>query len=372
MSSVPPIFFWQNMPAHHQLGALDRLAARWSAPVTAVWAGDLSAQRVTEGWRTVAVERLRQITLPSVGWKDRTDELVAAHGRALHVFSGLGAYPQVDRAMRGLRSGGSDGVGVIAETVFKEPCLHLPRYFKSRIAYARNRRMIRAAFGIGSAGEEFFRRMGLDDDVIFPYVYQATGTAVPRTPGSGRLAFVGKLERYKGPDILLEALAGCRDLRWTLDVYGDGSLGDELRRRAAASGMDGKITFHGVIPSDQVVPRLCQADICVLPSRYDGWGMAVSEAVRAGATVLVSDAAGSVDVPRALGVGAHFRSGDVARLRALIRERLLNRPLVETEQGKAAALSPRMSPESVGDYLAAVMRHAFLGEGPRPLAPWRS
>ncbi len=368
----PPVFFWQNMPAHHQVGALDRMAARWGAPVTAVWAGGLSTQRVADGWRTIPCASLRQITLPAAGWQEQVEAIVAGQPQAVHVFSGLGAYAPLDHAVRQLRLRGDTGIGVIAETVFKEPHLHLPRYLKGRLVYDRCRGMIRAALGIGAAGERFFRLMGLRDEAIFPYVYQSTGELASRTSGSGRLAFVGKLERYKGPDVLLEALVGCADLKWTLDVYGDGSMGAELRRPATEAGLLDRITFHGVIPSDQVVARLCQADICIVPSRHEGWGMAATEAIRAGASVIVSESAGAVDIPRVHGVGAHFRSGDVVRLKALLRERLQTPSLVAAEQSKAAALAARMSAESVGDYLAAVVDHAFLGVGPRPRAPWES
>ena len=368
----PPVFFWQNMPAHHQVGALDRMAACWGAPVTAVWAGGLSAQRVADGWRTIPCASLRQVTLPAEGWRERVGEIIAEQPTALHVFSGLGAYAPLDLAVRLLRARDDARIGVIAETVFKEPHLHLPRYLKGRLVYGRSRGMIRAALGIGTAGMRFFRRMGLSDEVIFPYAYQTTGAVAPRTSGSGRLAFVGKLERYKGPDILLEALVRCADLKWILDVYGDGSMGGELRRRAAAAGLADRITFHGVIPSDQVVARLCRADICVVPSRHEGWGMAATEAIRAGATVIVSDSAGAVDIPRVHGVGAHFRSGDAARLSALLRERLLSPSMLEAEQARAADLAVRLSAESVGDYLAAVIDHAFLGAGHRPRAPWMS
>ena len=97
--SRPPAFFWQNMPAHHQAGALDRLSAQWGAPVTAVWAGGLSPQRMADGWRPLACASLRQITLPSEGWAEQVRALVADHAGAIHVFSGIGAYPPLDLAL---------------------------------------------------------------------------------------------------------------------------------------------------------------------------------------------------------------------------------------------------------------------------------
>ena len=367
----PPLFFWQNMPSHHQTGALEELAAIWPGEVTAVWSAGLSDERISDGWQNPIGGKLRQICLPDQGWEAMADAIVDASPHGVHIFSGIGAYPRLDRAIGRLKANKCPGIGIIAETVFKEPHLHLPRYLKTRFSYAPYLRMIRAAFGIGLSGERFFKMMGLREEVIFPYLYQNAGSAEPRSEGAGRLAFVGKLERYKGVDILLAALAGCRDLAWTLDVYGDGAMRGTLAALASSSGLAERVAFHGVIPSDQVVRRLCHADICIVPSRYDGWGMATSEAVHAGATVIVSDAAGSSDIPSACGVGACFRSGDVAGLREELRLRLADPAVVAREQAAARSLAEKIAPAAVARFLDAALRHAFLQEGLRPKAPWR-
>ena len=65
------------------------------------------------------------------------------------------------------------------------------------------------------------------------------------------------------------------------------------------------------------IPHLMSsADCLILPSRHDGWGAVVSEALMVGTPVICSDACGSAGVVHASGVGGVFRSGDHCALTA--------------------------------------------------------
>ena len=119
-----------------------------------------------------------------------------------------------------------------------------------------------------------------------------------------------------------------------------------------------------------MVSALSAHDLCVVPSRYDGWGMATSEALQAGVPVLVSDASGSRDIIRASGAGVVFPSGNVHVLNSLLAQRLDNPGVIPEEKRRARAYAPKISPGNVGRYLAESFEHAFLGRMPRPQADW--
>src|ERR1051325_5103774 len=104
------------------------------------------------------------------------------------------------------------------------------------------------------------------------------------------ILFVGQLVRRKGVDLLLDALAPLwaeyPTLRLTL--IGEGDERAALESQAAASGFRDRVTFAGARPADEVRTRLMAADLLVLPSRWDGWGMVVNEALAAGVPAIVS------------------------------------------------------------------------------------
>jgi glycosyltransferase involved in cell wall biosynthesis len=99
--------------------------------------------------------------------------------------------------------------------------------------------------------------------------------------GPLRLATAANLEYWKGIDVLLTACAQVH-VPVRLDVFGDGSLRDELVREASDRGIDA--TFHGFVPN--VRDLLAEADVFVLPSRGDNAPVSILEAMAAGLPVV--------------------------------------------------------------------------------------
>ena len=69
---APALFFWQNMPTHHQAASLDELARLWPAEVTGVWGSRISDARRRLGWAEPATTHLRHRYLASERrqWKE--------------------------------------------------------------------------------------------------------------------------------------------------------------------------------------------------------------------------------------------------------------------------------------------------------------
>ena len=112
-----------------------------------------------------------------------------------------------------------------------------------------------------------------------------------------RLVWTGRLGRQKGLDLLLPSLARClqRGIAFRLDIYGDGVQREVLEQQSAALGLGGHVSFHAPISSCEIRSRLMDADVFVLPSRYEGMSNSALEAMEAGLPVLCT-ACGGVDV----------------------------------------------------------------------------
>ncbi len=116
-----------------------------------------------------------------------------------------------------------------------------------------------------------------------------------------RILSIARAVPKKGLFLLLDALERLpADLHWRLDHLGGGPLLPELRQRAEALGLAGRITWHGAQPAEAVRPAYRAADLFVLPVRVaedgdkDGLPNVVVEAA-ATALAVVSTSAASVD-----------------------------------------------------------------------------
>ena len=117
------------------------------------------------------------------------------------------------------------------------------------------------------------------------------GEAGPRSDREDRFRFlsVGRLSRQKGQDILLRALAMARPELppVTMTLVGTGSDDAELRRLSTELGLDDVVVFAGYTPDPAAYFRA--ADCFVLPSRWEGFGMVLVEALHFGLPLLAAD-----------------------------------------------------------------------------------
>jgi glycosyltransferase involved in cell wall biosynthesis len=130
----------------------------------------------------------------------------------------------------------------------------------------------------------------------------------PTWPGL-RLLAVGRLSRYKGFDVLIDALARIDDA--SLLLIGNGDCEVELRAQARAHGLEARITFAGSLDDDALATAYAGADAFVLPSldRGEAFGLVLLEAMRAGLAVVASAIPGS-------GVGFVVAAGETGLLAA--------------------------------------------------------
>lgn len=127
----------------------------------------------------------------------------------------------------------------------------------------------------------------------------------PGTEAAGALLSVAAVIPGKGHDVLLDALAPLAGLRWQCECVGslerDPVFVDGLRRRVVDGGMDGRVRFSGPQADTDLARSYAAADVLVLPSRAESYGMVVAEALARGLPVVAAEVGG---VPEALGYGA--------------------------------------------------------------------
>ncbi|GIW06762.1 MAG: glycosyl transferase family 1 [Dehalococcoidia bacterium] len=138
---------------------------------------------------------------------------------------------------------------------------------------------------------------GVDLDRFRPMSRQAARAAVGVT-GKHVLLFVGRLEPLKGIDILIRAAAGLEE-RADVEVIIAGGLSDghpdepaRLRTIAAECGIAEKVRFVGPQSQDRLVELYNAADVTVVPSYYESFGLVAIESMACGTPVIASRVGG--------------------------------------------------------------------------------
>jgi glycosyltransferase involved in cell wall biosynthesis len=135
--------------------------------------------------------------------------------------------------------------------------------------------------------------------------------AAARAPGSVagcHLLSIGDLIPRKGHDILLQALGRLFDLDWRLTLVGsaarDPACAERLYAQAAAPALAGRVSFSGTPDDDGILEEYWQsADVFALATHWEGYGMAVADALRRGLPVAVTAGGAAAElVPAAAGV----------------------------------------------------------------------
>jgi glycosyltransferase involved in cell wall biosynthesis len=155
---------------------------------------------------------------------------------------------------------------------------------------------------------------------------------VPPAPGSNdgvvRLLSVGSIVPVKGYDLLIAAVATLTDMPWRLTI-----AGDRTRNRAAAAQLDADIEAHGLgdkvavlgaVPPERIIELFLASDLFVLASRFEGYGMALAEAIAHGVPV-VSTTAGAIPQTVPAETGLLVPPDDAAALAQALR-RLVGDP----------------------------------------------
>ena len=199
-----------------------------------------------------------------------------------------------------------------------------------------------AIVGIGSDAEkDYRRRFPATRHFCIPYHCDLTKFFQQRRPHESSSAatffFCGQMIRRKGVDLLLAAFERLvvkgLDIRLLL-------VGREAKLPELLGGITdsarARIRYGGFQPPDKLPIFFAQADVFVLPSRHEGWGVVINQALGAGLPVICSDEVGAgADLVEENINGLHFAAGDLDGLQYCL-ERLAKSPQLARQWGEAS------------------------------------
>lgn len=227
----------------------------------------------------------------------------------------LSAVPEIVRA----HSPRLDIVGLVHHPLGDESGLDEKR---RRLYYAREIAALSATIGVIVTSPFTGRRLAeLGADACAIRVAEPGTDPSPPARGSKgagrRLLCVATVTPRKRHDILIEALEGIAGMDWTLDCVGHFVPGDDWAKRVfgqlGKSSIGDRVNFTGVRTGDELASCFDAADLFVLASEYEGFGMVFTEALARGLPV-VGTTGGAIPDTVAGGAGVLVSPGDADAL----------------------------------------------------------
>jgi len=352
--------FWQNALSIHQAPMIKALAEIQGVSVAVVAFEGISAARRLMGW-TGADYGLSG--LHRAHSRKETEKLALELLNAdAHIFSGFGSYPGVADAYAALAAKAHPRLIVMSEPWDGRGVGGLIRMIR---AYLRVRKWSRHIAGVLTCGSEARRQLqkfripsavAMYDFGYFVDSCHSSGSHAPsRAAGGARIIFVGQLAEWKNPLALINALAQLTDLEWNLTIVGEGALRQEVSRLVQRRQLQHRVKVQTYLPNEEIRRAIASSDLLVLPSKYDGWGVVINEALMDGVRVVVSRAAGSSDLVVSQEVGSTVVPGDLVSLTDALRAELTKTDTADARAERGRWAEACISPRAAAAYLRSVV-----------------
>jgi glycosyltransferase involved in cell wall biosynthesis len=181
------------------------------------------------------------------------------------------------------------------------------------------------ALAVGRFAADDFVRWGIKREKI-GLLFYSPETEVPSVDAKNKgtwhdiaksrrvFLYVGRLDKGKGIDLLLkayrEAIKHDEQKAWVLVLVGNDLSYGRYANLAKKLGIENRTVFAGVVPAEKILTVHAIANVLILPSRFDGWGVVVNESCSQGKALIVSDHCGAAQLVEPGINGFIFKSGD--------------------------------------------------------------
>jgi len=383
MSPHASIVSWHPVLTAHQSHTLQALAQVTGQPLTVMVARGDDPTRKAQGWARPDTGALEVRSLERQRGLGAIRHALLEHRDAVHLFGSPFDEPRFMLALwwalrMGLR------VYLISEPYSPDASgyLHdrarLAARIKSKLRpavyrfYGRlMRQRLQGVFAISPLAVAQYRAIGIAPSRVHPFGYFVpstghSGSPVAQTdarPGC-RAVFVGNLIATKGLVQLVSAARRLHDegVALKVDVYGAGD--------PDAFAFDGTAIRHaGRIAFGQAQAVIAEYDFLVLPSRYDGWGVVVNEAILAGVPVVCSDRVGAGAFVRRWGCGVVYPGDSAEGLDDALRTLASSPPVRQRMAAACRRVRHKLDPLLAARYVADVIAKRGPSDA-APANPW--
>lgn len=308
------VFIWMNYPSHHQSFFFKTLVEK-GVDLKVGYYEQIAEERTKMGWNEFSFNSYEmQVDF------HKLDDYLDSYKEYVHILPGYGSNFTRTLCIKLSRK-------KIKWAHWSEKSTPGLRWYRSYFvkkwyAYMVNNYAL-GAFSQGKLAELDFIRWGIKKEIahlnysIKPLVVRKEYQEIINFKGNRHaFLFLGQLIHRKGVDLLLRAFSNISNENWCLIIVGGGDLKSELESLVKKLKISNqRVLFYPSVNSDEIPDILASADVFVLPSRNDGWGVVLNEAASLEKPIIASNTVGAAWHLIEDGQnGYKFKSGDFSDL----------------------------------------------------------
>jgi|TARA_R100000479_G_scaffold33554_3_gene13957 glycosyltransferase involved in cell wall biosynthesis len=345
------IIFWQNIISPHQSFLIRKLAERHEVILAVL--EEISEARVKQGWQRPDIGKANIVILKN---QLIANELNERHRDAINIFSGIANNNIIGKVFKNVSKSSINTVIVEAGS-----SLGWQKHFRKLIYTIKAflyKEKINAIFAMGDLGVEWYHSSGFPKEKIYRFQYFTelpkieTLKKIKIEDTSPVLLFIGQLIDRKNIIQLIKALSNLKNHNWKLNVIGDGPLRPQLEKMIIELDMEDKVILYGNLENNKAMSFLINSDYLVLPSKFDGWGAVINEALSRGVKVITNESCGGSFIVNAIEWGIVYKSNNLDDLQSALFNEIADfkRPSLEERIIKAKQFKENYSRSIVSEF----------------------
>lgn len=352
------IIFWHNILSEH-ISPLVKVLAKYDK-IQVYFAYEDSKQR---GWKT-----------PDFGNATVLDSRQPQHYNFLlqfsqatdyHILSGYFSYPVAWKAFHSIRK--TDAKILILSEAFEFFGIKgLLRLLRAKLQTTLWGQDIDGVLAMGQLGVRFYHMAGFPKSKIYEFSYVIESESLPNLDNPNHLnlqentkfqiLYVGKLIPRKRVDLLLKAISKLSRKDIHLTIVGEGRQANSLINLSHRLKISDQVTFLPRMTNEETLQLMSQSDLLVLPSRWDGWGAVVTEALSVGTPVICSDRCGAASIIESNKLsGSSFKNANVKSLCHILGQQLILHSENPKNREIVVNMSKKFNSIRMANYLVEIL-----------------
>ncbi|MDZ7900887.1 MAG: glycosyltransferase family 4 protein [Arcicella sp.] len=367
-----------NMPSYYQNDLFNELCKRYDN-FEVIYAHEADSARKKQGWNFNLVQNYESKIIGKNLNIKQLIQYVYANRKSTHIINGIWAEKYFFFVLLLLMLLGSNFFIYSEAPVPQKKRSFIKKLVLNCIVKPVSKRLIYGAkgfFAVSIFAVNYFKSLNLKSEKIYRFGYFRNVEKpdfIKKESNINQLIFVGQLIERKGIFMLLEAVKNLVRIipNFHINIIGSGILENQIKQYVQTHHLENFITLRGVINSENIAQFIQKADLLILPSVFDGWGIVVNEALQNHVPVLISDQCGAKELIRNEENGLIFEAQNTESLTKQLSKFLQFSSEEKSKmKSKIIETTKKIEIPVVADYMVACLDHAENITSHKPTVPW--